>query len=283
MLKDLVLKNRSYRRFYQDERISEDTLRELADLARMAASSANCQALKYYLAVDEETCAKIYPSLAWAGALPDWDGPEEGERPSAYIVIVCQALKYYLAVDEETCAKIYPSLAWAGALPDWDGPEEGERPSAYIVIVCDGSIAKNKMWDEGIAAQTIMLAWAGALPDWDGPEEGERPSAYIVIVCDGSIAKNKMWDEGIAAQTIMLGAAEKGLGGCMIGSINRSQLAETLGLDSERYHISLVLALGKPKETVVTVPVGEDGSTTYYRDENQVHYVPKRSLEEIIL
>ena len=93
-----------------------------------------------------------------------------------------QALKYYLAVDEETCAKIYPSLAWAGALPDWDGPEEGERPSAYIVIVCDGSIAKNKMWDEGIAAQTIML-----------------------------------------------GAAEKGLGGCMIGSINRSQLAEDSG------------------------------------------------------
>ena len=70
----------------------------------------------------------------------------------------------------------------------------------------------------------------------------------------------------------------------MIGSINRSGLAEVLGLDRiVMLPISLVLALGKPKEQVVVVPVGEDGSTTYYRDENQVHYVPKRSLEEILL
>jgi len=92
-----------------------------------------------------------------------------------------------------------------------------------------------------------------------------------------------MWDEGIAAQTILLGAAEQGFGGCMIGSINRSRLADVLRLDEERYSIGLVLALGKPKEQVVVVPIGEDGSTAYYRDENQVHYVPKRSLEDIIV
>lgn len=92
-----------------------------------------------------------------------------------------------------------------------------------------------------------------------------------------------MWDEGIAAQTIMLGAAEKGLGGCMIGSFNRQALAEVLELDTERYAISLVLALGKPKEKVVVVPAGQDGSVKYYRDENQIHYVPKRSLEEILV
>ena len=117
-------------------------------------------------------------------------------------------------------------------------------------------------------------AWAGALKDWEGPEEGERPSAYIVIACDLSIGKNKQWDDGITAQTIMLAAAEKGYGGCMIGSCMRSEIGRLLGLDPEHYSIDLVLALGKPKEEVVLVPVKEDGSTAYYRDGNQVHYVP---------
>ena len=103
------------------------------------------------------------------------------------------------------------------------------------------------------------LAWAGALPDWPGPEKGERPSAYILIAEDRTIGKNKLTDTGIMAQTMMLGAVEKG------------------------YMIQLVLALGKPKEEVKVVPVGEDGKVTYYRGQNQIHYVPKRSLEDLIL
>ena len=82
---------------------------------------------------------------------------------------------------------------------------------------------------------------------------------------------------------MMLGAAEKGYGGCMLANVQRSNLAEALGIDSSRYSIDLVLALGKPKEEVVIVPVGEDGSIKYYRDKNQVHYVPKRTLEDILL
>ena len=127
------------------------------------------------------------------------------------------------------------------------------------------------------------LKWAGALPDWDGPEEGERPSGYIIILCDKTIGSNKQWDEGIAAQTIMLGAVAAGFGGCMLGSINRPLLAESLNLSPDRYHISLVLALGKPKEEVVIVPVPEDGSTAYYRDEEQTHYVPKRALADLLV
>ena len=113
--------------------------------------------------------------------------------------------------------------------------------------------------------------------------EGERPAAYILICCDQSLAKNKPIDDGIAAQTIMLGAVEKGYGGCMLANVKRSELAASLGLDPQKYSIDLVLALGKPKEEVVIVPVGEDGDVRYYRDENQVHYVPKRSLEDILL
>jgi nitroreductase len=88
MLKELVKKNRSYRRFYQDDKIDESKLRELVDLARQTPSAANKQPLKYILSNTDEKNGKIFSTLAWAGYLKDWDGPEEGERPSAYIIIL---------------------------------------------------------------------------------------------------------------------------------------------------------------------------------------------------
>ena len=87
MLKDLVLKTRSYRRFYQDP-VKEETLRELVDLARNSASSSNRQALKYILSCDPEKNARIFPLLSFAGQLRDWGGPFDGERPTAYIIIL---------------------------------------------------------------------------------------------------------------------------------------------------------------------------------------------------
>jgi nitroreductase len=143
-----------------------------------------------------------------------------------------------------------------------------------------------KFWlsntDEMNAAIFPNLAWAGALKDWGGPAEGERPTAYIAILGDTTIRKSFGVDHGIAAQTIMLGAAEVGLGGCMIASFRSKGLRDALAIP-DRYEILLVLALGKPAETVVTEPVGEDGQTTYYRDAEDVHHVPKRGLEELIL
>lgn len=88
MIQDLVRINRSYRRFYQDAAIDLETLRGLVDLARLSASGANRQPLKYYLSCDPETNARIFARLAWAGYLSDWPGPEEGERPAAYILIL---------------------------------------------------------------------------------------------------------------------------------------------------------------------------------------------------
>ncbi len=126
------------------------------------------------------------------------------------------------------------------------------------------------------------LGWAASLKNWRGPKEGECPSAYIIILGDTDIQVNFGVDFGIAAQSIMLGAVEKGLGGCMIASVHRERLQEALGIP-DRYRILLVLALGKPVESVVAEPVGEDGSVKYYRDAEQVHHVPKRSLEELIL
>ena len=88
MIKDLVLKNRSYRRFYQETAIDLETLRKLVDLARLSASGGNIQPLKYILSCDPEKNALIFPHLRWAAYLKDWPGPPEGEMPSAYIIIL---------------------------------------------------------------------------------------------------------------------------------------------------------------------------------------------------
>ncbi len=86
-LEELVLKNRSYRRFDPSRPVGMDMLEELVGLARLTASAANVQPLRYVLSTDPEMNGKIFDTLAWAGYLPDWPGPAEGERPTAYIVI----------------------------------------------------------------------------------------------------------------------------------------------------------------------------------------------------
>lgn len=187
-MKELMTNNRSYRRFYENEAVAPEVLRELVDLARVASSGANLQPLKYILSCTPERNARIFP----------------------------------------------------------------------------------------------CLAWAGYLQHWSGPEEGERPSAYIVMLGDKDIASGFGCDHGIAAQTILLGAAEQGLGGCMIGSVRREQLREALDI-RERFEILLVLALGKPREQVILEPMPADGSVKYWRDEKGVHHVPKRSLDDIIV
>jgi len=187
-LKDLIIKNRSYRRFVQEFPIERQTLRELVELARLSPSAANLQPLKYILSCDSQKNALIFPHLSWAGYLKDWPGPAEGERPSA----------------------------------------------------------------------------------------------YIIILADTEIARSVDCDHGIAAQSILLGAAEKGLGGCIIASVNREHLRKALDVPG-RYQILLVLALGKPREKVVIEPIGSTGDIKYRRDIDGIHHVPKRSLDDIIL
>lgn len=126
------------------------------------------------------------------------------------------------------------------------------------------------------------LKWAAYLKDWDGPLPAERPTAYIVMLNTAKDWDTAKIDLGITAQTMLLGAVEKGLGGCMLGAIDREWLRTRLGLNPE-LEISLVLALGKPVEDVRIVDVPEDGSIRYWRDEAGAHYVPKRSMAELVL
>jgi len=126
------------------------------------------------------------------------------------------------------------------------------------------------------------LAWAAYLKDWKGPVKEEQPTGYIVIMGDTRIA-DKFWcDHGIAAQTMLLGARARGLAGCMFGAINIKKLKELLNIE-DHLEVKLILALGKPVEQAQVDDLGEDGNIKYWRDENQVHHVPKRKLEDLIL
>lgn len=185
-LKEMVLKNRSYRRFFQEKKITTDQLKSLIEVARLTPSAANRQPYKFKLVCDEKMNENIYSCVKWAGYLKDWEGPKEGERPTGYIV---------MAAPNEVSAE-----------------------------------------------------------------------------CDA----------GILGQTILLAAVEMGLGGCFMGSIDREQIAKWIGLSSE-YKVVYVLALGYPKEEIVIEDIHADDDIKYYRDENEVHHVPKKMLEDILL
>ncbi|MBC8432200.1 MAG: nitroreductase family protein [Desulfobacterales bacterium] len=189
MIKNLIKKNRSYRRFHQDRRVDVETLRELVDLARLSGSAANLQPLRYILACDPQINAQIFACLGWAAYLKNWPGPKEGEQPPAYIIIL-------------------------------------------------SDIAK--------------------------------ANDYVGYDC------------GIAGQSILLGAVEKGLAGCMLGSINRKKLKDILNIETQ-FKILLVIALGEPKEEVVIETVGHDNNIRYWRDDKEIHHVPKRELSDIIV
>src|SRR4030043_1101603 len=88
MIKDLVLKNRSYRKFHQDVSVELETLKELVDLARLSASALNLQPLKYMLSCDSKKNASVFPLLGWAAFLKAWPGPGGGEKDSAYIIVL---------------------------------------------------------------------------------------------------------------------------------------------------------------------------------------------------
>jgi nitroreductase len=187
-IRELVLRNRSTRRFSQDNPPTLATLRELVDIARQSPSAANLQPLRYVLSADPARNAGIFRHLRWAGYLEHWPGP--------------------------------------------------------------------------------------------GPEE--QPTAYILLFADTRISPKVDCDHGIAAQTICLAAAEIGLAACMVGSVDREALVDLLGLGTD-FRLLLVIALGRPGEAIVLENASTVGHIRYWRDENGVHHVPKRPLDEVIL
>ena len=127
---------------------------------------------------------------------------------------------------------------------------------------------------------TKEIKWAGYLSDWDGPADSEAPAAYLILLSPESTGVSQI-DVGIAAETILLAAAEAGVGGCMILNFPREALTERYKLVSN-YKIELVISLGVPAEKV-EIETMKEGNVRYYRDENDVHHVPKRALSEVFL
>ncbi len=130
-----------------------------------------------------------------------------------------------------------------------------------------------------------LTRWAGYIKDRRLPPEGAEPTDYIIICHDTEVApitEYSSMDVGIAAQTINLAAKEHGFGCCMIGSFDKKAAAELLSIPESLTPV-LVLALGTPAESPIISSVGEDGSTKYFRDDADLHFVPKRSAEDVIL
>jgi len=146
------------------------------------------------------------------------------------------------------------------------------QPLRYIAV-CEPSL---------LAALYPFLSWAGYLSDWPGPAEGERPQACIVMLGDSSSGGDFACDSGIAAQTLLLGATASGLGGCILGSLDREKTRELLNIP-ESFSILMVIALGKPIETVVIDQMGADDSVRYFRDVSGIHHVPKRVVDDVLL
>lgn len=129
-----------------------------------------------------------------------------------------------------------------------------------------------------------LTGWARRLKGMRLPHPGHCPTGFVVICYDSAIpggAARYAKDVGIAAQTMLLGAVEMGLGGCMIGNFEPQKVADALGLPAGLEPV-LILALGKPDEQVVLTDA-QNGEVGYYRDEQDVHYVPKRPLAELIV
>ena len=130
-----------------------------------------------------------------------------------------------------------------------------------------------------------LTGWAGSLPQLSLPYEGKRPTGFIIICQNTDIFENVarfQKDVGIAAEAILLAATEAGLGGIMIGNCSSEKLADALRLPKNIVPV-LVLALGKPNEKIVITDLADEKGIHYYRDGQDVHYVPKRSLEDILV
>lgn len=127
-----------------------------------------------------------------------------------------------------------------------------------------------------------LLKWAGYLTDWDGPAENERPTAYLVQCLDTELTDNCLCDDGLQLQAITIGATAMGLGACIIKAFNAPELIKALNLPAQLKPL-YVLALGHPAETVVIEDLPADGDYRYWRSPDQIHHVPKRQMNEIII
>jgi nitroreductase len=143
------------------------------------------------------------------------------------------------------------------------------QPLEYVVVS-----------DKNICLQLFdTLGWAGYItPKW-APHESERPVAYVVILVRNDLNKYYKWDVGLAAENIMLAAEEKQLGSCMLLNIDKEKAQKILQIPNS-LSIDSIIALGYKNELSIAEDMKD--SVRYYRDQQEILHVPKRSLKDIL-
>ena len=154
--------------------------------------------------------------------------------------------------------------------------------NSKIASAKNQQVLRFKLVTKDTGAEHIVqnMKLGGLLPELHLPFPGTEPEAFIIIC--STIPENKFVDIdlGIAAQSMLLKATEMGLNGIMIGAFNKAKVTEAFNLP---YEPLLILAIGKGKETIRLQPIGPDDDKAYYRDERGVQFVPKISLEGLLL
>jgi len=124
------------------------------------------------------------------------------------------------------------------------------------------------------------IKMGGALPELHLPLVGTEPQAFIVVSSTIEPDHNVYIDLGIALQSMLLKAVEIGLNGIIIGAFNHDNIREALQL---KYQPLSVLCIGKSAERFTLVPIREADSHKYYRDDANMHYVPKVCVDDLII
>lgn len=84
----LAREARTCRRFDESAPLSQQDLEWLLECARLAPSARNAQELRFITITQGAMLDRLFPLTRWAGALKEWNGPEQGERPTAFIAVL---------------------------------------------------------------------------------------------------------------------------------------------------------------------------------------------------
>lgn len=126
-----------------------------------------------------------------------------------------------------------------------------------------------------------FIKYAGYLPDFN-PTFEQSPTAFIVVLNDTEIKSTEKseCDSGAVIMNMCLMATELNIGSCWLGAIDRAKIKKILKLD-DKYDITYLLGLGFPAQSGEAVKMND--SIKYYHDENQNVFVPKRSIDDVIV
>lgn len=160
----LVREARSRRRFNEEAPVTREQLAALVDIARAVPSGANRQPLRYRLVSDAAEREAVFAELMWAGALPDWNGPEPGERPGAYIVVCDAGGGATTAVDEGIAAEVILLGATAAGLTGCMLHAFNKAAVARVLTLPD-DLRPLMVIALGAPAETVVLEPLAASPD----------------------------------------------------------------------------------------------------------------------